>query len=69
MNAPETALAGKDTGVVGQLYMALELSDKKWLLVLSDQARGPSRYTVNAGDKRAVLDAIAKAKARLRPGG
>jgi transposase len=64
MNAPETALAGKDTGVVGPLYMALELSDKKWLLVLSDQARGPSRYTVDAGDKRAVLDAIAKAKAR-----
>ena len=27
-------------------------------------AGGPSRYTVDAGDKRAVLDAIAKAKAR-----
>lgn len=64
MNAPETALPGKHTGAVGQLYMAFELSDKKWLLVLSDGARGPSRYTVDAGDKRAVLDAIAKAKAR-----
>jgi hypothetical protein len=64
MNAPETDLAGKDTGVVGELYMAFELSDKKWLLVVSDAARGSSRYTVDAGDKRAVLDAIAKAKAR-----
>jgi len=64
MNAPETALQGKHTAAVGQLYMAFELSDKKWLLVLSDDARGPSRYTVDAGDTRAVLDAIAKAKAR-----
>jgi len=64
MNAPETALPGKHTGAPGQLYMAFELSDKKWLLVVSDEARGPSRYTVDAGDKRAVLDAIAKAKAR-----
>ena len=64
MNAPETALPGKHTGAVGQLYMAFELSDKKWLLVVSDGARGPSRYTVDAGDKGAVLDAIAKAKAR-----
>ncbi len=64
MNVAETALHGKDTGAAGQLYMAVELSDKKWLLVLSDGARGPSRYTVDAGDKRAVLDAIAKAKAR-----
>ena len=44
--------------------MAFELSDRKWLLVVSDGARGPSRYTVDAGDQRAVLDAIAKAKAR-----
>jgi transposase len=64
MNAPETALPGKHTGAIGQLYLAFELSDKKWLLVLSDAVRGPSRYTVDAGDKRAVLDAIAKAKAR-----
>jgi transposase len=64
MNAPETALPGKHTGAAGQLYMAFELSDKKWLLVVSDDARGPSRYTVDAGDKRAVLDAIVKAKAR-----
>ena len=44
--------------------MAFELSDKKWLPVVSDGVRGPSRYTVDAGDERAVLDAIGKAKAR-----
>ena len=64
MNAPETALPGKHTGAAGQLYMAFELSNRKWLLVVSDGARGASRYTVDAGDQRAVLDAIAKAKAR-----
>ncbi len=42
--------------------MAFVLSDKKWLLVVSDMVRGPSRYTVDAGDTRAVLDAIAKTK-------
>lgn len=30
---------------------AVGLSAKKWLLVLSDDARGPGRYTVDAGDK------------------
>jgi transposase len=44
--------------------MAMELSDKKWQLVLSDGQRGPSRYTVAAGDKTAVLAAMAKAKKR-----
>ena len=46
---------GKDTAAVGELYMAFELSDKKWKLVLSDGARAPSRYTVSAGDRAAVL--------------
>ena len=30
--------------------MAFELSNRKWLLVVSDGARGASRYTVDAGD-------------------
>jgi hypothetical protein len=67
MNAPETALPGKHTGAAGQLYMAFELSDRKWLLVVSDGARGASRYTVDAGDQRAVLDAIARAKVDRTP--
>jgi transposase len=64
MNAPGTALQGKLTGAAGQLYMAFELGEKNWKLSLSDGARGPSRYTLMAGDKRAVLECITKAKAR-----
>lgn len=64
MNAPGTTLEGKHTGTVGRLYVAFELSDKKWKLSLSDGARAPSRYTVAAADRVAVLNCIAKAKAR-----
>jgi transposase len=59
-----TALQGQDTGAARELYMALELSDKKWLLVLGDGQRAPSRHTVAAGDTDGVLRALAKAKAR-----
>ena len=62
MNA--TALHGQDTGAARELYMAMELSDKKWLLVLGDGRRAPSRHTVEAGDTGAVVGAVAKAKAR-----
>jgi transposase len=44
--------------------MAMELSDKKWLLVLSDGQRAPSRHAVAAGDTDGVLRAMAKARAR-----
>jgi len=64
MDAPETTLHGKDTGAAGQLYMAMELGDKKWQLVLSDGKRAPSHFTVDAGDQGAVLQAIARAKVR-----
>ncbi|AEI76291.1 MULTISPECIES: IS110 family transposase [Cupriavidus] len=64
MNAPDTALQGQDRAVIGRLYMAFELGEKSWKLSLGDGVRGPSRYTVAAGDKDAVLRAIAKAKAR-----
>ena len=64
MNAPERALQGKDTATAGELYMAFELSDTKWILCLSDGARGASRYTVAAGDMAGVLNAMARAKVR-----
>src|SRR5438477_8128066 len=64
MNAPETALQGKHTGAVGSLYMALELGDRKWQVVIGDGVRGASRYTMEAGDTQALLEAIAKAKKR-----
>ena len=63
MNAPGAA-QGKHTGEACELYMAFELGEKNWKLALSDGARSPSRYTVTAGDTAAVLECIAKAKAR-----
>jgi transposase len=59
-----TVPLGKDTAIQGELYMSLELGDKQWKLAASDGRRGPSRYSVDAGDKKAVLDCIRKAKER-----
>jgi transposase len=64
MNASETALQGKHTGEASELYMAFELGEKSWKLSLSDGARSPSHYSVTAGDIAALLECIAKAKAR-----
>ena len=64
MNASGTALQGKHTVEASELYMAFELGEKDWKLSLSDGARSPSRYTVAAGDTAALLECIAKAKAR-----
>jgi transposase len=64
MNASGTALQGKHTVEASELYMAFELGEKNWKLSLSDGVRSPSRYTVAAGDTAALLECIAKAKAR-----
>ena len=64
MNASETALQGKHTVEASELYMAFELAEKNWKLSLCDGARSPSRYTVAAGDTAALLECIAKTKAR-----
>ena len=64
MDAPDTALQGQDTTIVGRLYVAFELGERSWTLSLGDGVRAPSRCTVAAGDTTAVLMAIAKAKAR-----
>ncbi len=70
MNASGTALQGKHTVEASELYMAFELAEKNWKLALGDGVRSPSRYTVAAGDTAALLECIAKAKARcaLAPG-
>jgi transposase len=44
--------------------MAFELGEKSWKLALGDGARSPSRYTMAAGDTAALLECMAKAKAR-----
>jgi transposase len=64
MNAFGTALQGKHTVEASALYMAFELGEKNWKLALGDGVRSPSRYTVAAGDTAALLECIAKAKAR-----
>jgi transposase len=66
MNAPEIALQGQDTAVIGRLYLAFELGEKSWKLSLGDGVRAPSRCAVAAGDTASVLTAITKAKARCR---
>ena len=66
MTSPETVLHDKDTAIDADLYLSFELSDKRWKLTMSDGRRGPSRYSVCAGDRPAVLDCIGKAKARCR---
>ena len=64
MATTQTVLHGKDTATVGELYMSLELGDRSWKLTIGDGRRGPSRYSVEAGDTAAVLDCVAKARAR-----
>jgi transposase len=67
MNAPDTALQGQHTALTGRLYMAFELGDKSWKLSLGDGVRGPSRYTVAAGDTAAVLVSIQVVLQLARP--
>ena len=64
MQATQTAPQGKDTASQGELFVSFELADKTWKLSLSDGRRGPSRYTVDAGDTVAVLECLTKARTR-----
>jgi transposase len=64
MNAPEAALQAKHTVATPALYIAFELAERKWKLAVSDGTRAPSRYTVDAGDRAAVLACLARAKSR-----
>ena len=64
MTTTQTVLQGKDTATQSALYMSFELGDRKWQLTLSDGRRGPSRYSVDAGDTDAVADCVSKARAR-----
>jgi hypothetical protein len=64
MQTTQTAPQGKDTASQAELYMSLELADKTWQLTIGDGRRGPSRYTVDAGDTVAVLECLTKARMR-----
>lgn len=58
------ALEMNDTEVTARLYMALELADDKWKVVIGDNRRAPSRHSVDAGKAPALLEVIEKAKKR-----
>ena len=64
MQATQTAPQGKDTASPGELFVSFELADKTWKLTIGDGRRGPSRYTVGAGDTVAVLECLTKARTR-----
>jgi transposase len=64
MKSTQAVLEDKDTAMEPALYMSLELGDKAWKLTFSDGRRNPGRFTVAAGDQAAVLQCIARAKAR-----
>jgi transposase len=66
MSTTQTVPQGKDTAIRGELYMSFELGDKSWKLTASDGRRGPSRFSVHAGDTAAVLDCVRRAKERCQ---
>src|ERR1700704_889376 len=66
MTTTQTVLKGKDTANPDELYVSFELGDKLWRVTASDGRRGPSRYTVNAGDTDAVAQCIRKAQERCK---
>lgn len=63
MSIPKPAHC-EHTTAEGDLYVALELSDKAWRLSCSDGRRVPSQYTVAAGDGPALLARIERARER-----
>jgi len=43
----------------GDLHVSFVLGDRSWRVSCIDGVRGPSRYSVNAGDQAAVLECMA----------
>jgi transposase len=62
------ALEVNDTDATARLYMALELSDANWKVVIGDDRRAPSHHSVSAGNAPVLLDVIEKAKKRCGHG-
>jgi transposase len=68
MAATQTVLRRADAATRGELYVSFELGDKKWKVTAGDGRFGPSQYSVDAGDKEAVLNCLRKAKERCKLG-
>jgi transposase len=68
MSATHTVLPSQDRAIQADLYMSLELGDKKWQLTLSDGRHSASRYSVEAGDTAALALSLDKARERFKVG-
>jgi len=68
MAATQTVPQRADAATQGELYVSFELGDKKWKVTAGDGRFGPSQYSVDAGDKEAVLNCLRKAKERCKLG-
>jgi transposase len=66
MSTTQAVPQAKNTAMQSELHMSFELGDKSWKLTASDGQRGPSRYSVHAGDTEAVLDCVRRTKERCR---
>lgn len=64
MKSTQAVLQGKDTAIEPALHISFELSDKAWKVAFSDGRHNPGRFTFAAGDTAALLQCIARAKAR-----
>src|SRR5688500_16100591 len=64
MKSTQAVLQDKDRALEHALHVSFELGNTTWTLTFSNGQRGPSRFTVAAGDQAAVLQSIARAKAR-----
>ena len=65
MDTTKEVLQEKVNAAQGVLYMALEMSDKKWKLALSAGGVKVSRPQIDAGDRMALLVALERAKQRF----
>src|SRR3989442_14623072 len=61
----ETTRANQAYCAVAVLYMALELSAKKWVVLFSDGTRRQRQVVVSAGHRQALLAQMALAKTKL----
>src|SRR3989442_15048089 len=61
----ETTRANQAYCAVAVLYMALELSAKKWVVLFSDGTRRQRQGGVSAGHRQALLAQMALAKTKL----
>ena len=68
MAATQTVLQRADAATQGELYVSFELGDKKWKVTAGDGRAGASQYSVDAGDKEAVLNCLRKARERCKLG-